>query len=131
MKKKMKLILYFFISLTILFSLNPISYAANSTMGGIITSADDFLNNGDINQTPITDASIRETSNLIYNVLLTIGIIVAIIWGLIIAMQFITGAVEEKAKIKEALVPYIVGCIIIFGAFGIWKLALIVLRPIE
>ena len=32
-------------------------------------------------------------------------------------------SVEEQAKIKELLVPYVAGCIVIFGAFGIWKLA--------
>ena len=32
-----------------------------------------------------------------------------------------TGSIEGKAKIKEALVPYIIGCIVVFGAFFIWK----------
>lgn len=36
-------------------------------------------------------------------------------------MQFITGSIEGKAKIKEALVPYIIGCIVVFGAFFIWR----------
>lgn len=30
---------------------------------------------------------------------------------------------EDKAKVKEALIPYIVGCIVIFGAFTIWSIA--------
>ena len=33
------------------------------------------------------------------------------------------GSVEEQTKAKEALIPYVVGCFVIFGAFGIWKLA--------
>lgn len=133
MKKKMKLIIYIFISLIILFSVSTTTYAADTSMEGIITSADDFLNSGSMSDThtQVNEESIKNTSNLIYNVLLTIGIIVAVIWGLVIAIKFITGAVEEKANIKETLIPYIVGCIIIFGAFSIWKLALIVLRPIE
>ena len=28
---------------------------------------------------------------------------------------------EDKAKVKESLIPYIVGCVIIFSAFIIWK----------
>ncbi len=31
------------------------------------------------------------------------------------------GSVEAKAQIKEKLIPYVVGCAIMFGAFGIWK----------
>ena len=30
--------------------------------------------------------------------------------------------VEEKAKIKESMVPWIIGIFVSFGAFGIWKI---------
>ena len=33
-----------------------------------------------------------------------------------------TDSAAEKAKTKEMLIPYIAGCIVVFGAFGIWKL---------
>ena len=32
------------------------------------------------------------------------------------------GSMEEKAQIKEALIPFVIGCIVAFGAFGIWKI---------
>ena len=32
------------------------------------------------------------------------------------------GSIEEKAQVKEALIPFIIGCIVVFGAFGIWKI---------
>ena len=51
----------------------------------------------------------------------------AVIIGMVIGIQFMTASVEEKAKIKESLVPYVVGCVVVFGAFGIWKLAVTVL----
>ncbi len=53
--------------------------------------------------------------------------VVAVIVGLIIGIRFMTGGIEEKAKIKELLVPYVAGCIVIFGAFGIWSLVVNVL----
>lgn len=40
------------------------------------------------------------------------------------------GSVEQKAKVKDSLLPYIIGCIVIFGAFGIWKLVLTILENI-
>lgn len=43
--------------------------------------------------------------------------------GIIIGIQFLIASAEDKAKVKEALVPYIVGCIVIFGAFTIWSIA--------
>lgn len=130
MKKRFKIILYVFIILLMLLSFNTKVYA-DSTMGDVISSADDFLSQGSQDQTPITDEAVKDTSNLIYNVLLTIGTIVAVIWGIIIALKFITGSVEDKANIKETLIPYVVGCIIIFGAFGIWKLVLTALKPLN
>lgn len=43
--------------------------------------------------------------------------------GTIIGIQFMVASAEDKAKVKEALVPYIIGCIVIFGAFTIWSIA--------
>ena len=43
---------------------------------------------------------------------------------MVIGIQFIVASVDEKAKIKETLVPYIVGVFIIFSAFTVWKIAI-------
>ena len=40
------------------------------------------------------------------------------------------GSIEQKAKVEDSLIPYIVGCVVIFGAFGIWKLVLTILEGI-
>ena len=49
---------------------------------------------------------------------------------MIIGIQFMMALVEEKAKIKEALMPYFVGCMVVFGAFGLWKLAITILSKL-
>ena len=33
------------------------------------------------------------------------------------------GSIEQQVKAKEMLEPYGIGCVVVFGAFGIWKLA--------
>ena len=38
-------------------------------------------------------------------------------------IKFITQSVDDKAKIKESMVPCIVGIIVSFGAFTIWEVA--------
>ncbi len=53
--------------------------------------------------------------------------VVAVIVGLIIGIRFMVSGVDEKAKIKEELMPYVIGCFIIFGAFGIWKIIVSIL----
>ena len=42
--------------------------------------------------------------------------------GAVLGIKIMVATVEEKAKIKELMVPYIVGCIVMFSAFTIWKI---------
>ncbi len=35
---------------------------------------------------------------------------------------------EGKAEVQKALVPYVIGCVVIFGAFAIWKIVVTVLQ---
>ena len=41
-----------------------------------------------------------------------------------LGIKFMLGSVEEKAKVKETLIPFTIGCIIIFGAYIIWRLVM-------
>ena len=66
---------------------------------------------------------LKSTSETIYNILFAIALVLAVGVGLVIGIQFIFGSVEEQAKVKETLVPYIIGVVIIFSAFTIWKIA--------
>lgn len=65
---------------------------------------------------------LNSASSTIYNILLVIGICVAGIMTSILGIKFMLGSIEEKAQVKEALIPFIIGCIVVFGAFGIWKI---------
>ena len=38
-------------------------------------------------------------------------------------LNFITQSIEEKAKVKESMVPWVIGIIVSFGAFTIWEVA--------
>ena len=102
----------------------------SGTLGGIASDADDFLKDGTSQESPINDETLKSGSSTLYNVLLVIGVGVAFIWGIVIGIQFITGTLGEKADMKKALVPYVIGCIIIVGAFGIWKLVINLLQPL-
>ena len=101
----------------------PVSQA--SFWGEIFDAGDNFLNEGkNASSNIIADNSVNTEFNRIYNVLFGIGVALTVIIGAILGIKFMIGTVEEQAKVKEMLMPYIIGCIIIFGAFGIWKLAI-------
>ena len=31
-----------------------------------------------------------------------------------------------QTKVKESMIPFIIGCVVVFGAFGIWKAVVLV-----
>lgn len=94
-------------------------------MSEFVNSGDDFLSIGKnkYNENkPLDEGALQITSGEIYNILFTIGAVLAIGVGLVIGIQFITGSVDEKAKIKETMIPYVIGCLVIFSAFTLWKI---------
>ena len=130
MKKYKKLLINIMVIFIILFNLFiPNSYAG--PLQDIMNRAEGFVNNGENGWNVINNDALKEGSNTLYNVLLVIGIAVAFIWGIVLGIQFVTGSLGEKADVKKNLIVYVIGCIIIFGAFGIWKLLLQLLEPLE
>lgn len=101
----------------------------STSISGIFTKADEFINKGQSNKDGvISDTTVKSMSEILYNALLIIGIVIAVIIGMVIGIKLMTGSIEEKAKVKESLVAYIAGCIVIFGAFTIWRIIVIVLQ---
>ena len=50
--------------------------------------------------------------------------------GAILGIKLMISGIDEKAEVKKLLIPYVVGCIIIFGGFGIWKLVVTILQSV-
>lgn len=96
-----------------------------ATVDDTIKGARDFLDAGSSNQ--VNEVELQNASKLIYNILLAVSIIMAIVIGIFLGIKLMTSSVEEKAKVKETLIAYVVSCVVIFGAFGIWRLAIDVL----
>lgn len=121
-----KKVIYVLLIITLLICSTNIVQAKGSTsttsLKDILQGGQNFIDQGEKGDSPIGDDEIKNLSNTIYNVLLIIGIVIAGIIGMVLGMQFITGSVEQKAKVKDSLIPFVVGCVVIFGAFGIWKL---------
>lgn len=96
---------------------------ADSSLDDIMNNGNSFLNAGSESSTMIDQNDLKSLSNFISGVLLTIAIGVTVITGAIMGLNFITQSIEEKAKVKESMVPWIIGIIVSFGAFTIWEVA--------
>lgn len=118
------------IALIMIFLISNITYAAGTdedkgahSIGEIISEGQDFIKAGDTEKT-IDGTVMQNASSTIYNILLAVGIVTAVIISAILGIKFMTGGIEEQAEVKKSIAPFIVGCCIIFGAFTIWKLVL-------
>lgn len=109
------------------------SSSASTDVDDIIDQGNDFINVGKEGKTrddkkieTLKETTLKRAVKNIYNVLLVIGIAVSVIIAGIMGIQIILGSAEEKAKIEEQMIPYIIGCAVMFGAFAIWKIAMLI-----
>lgn len=96
---------------------------ADGSLDDVMNNGNSFLNAGSKSSTMIDQNDLKSLSNFISGVLLTIAIGVTVITGAIMGLNFITQSIEEKAKVKESMVPWVIGIIVSFGAFTIWEVA--------
>lgn len=96
---------------------------ADGSLDDVMNNGNSFLNAGSESSTMIDQNDLKSLSNFISGVLLTIAIEVTVITGAIMGLNFITQSIEEKAKVKESMIPWVIGIIVSFGAFTIWEVA--------
>lgn len=133
MKKKIyQVITILFIIILLVGSVGSTSSNASSsfTLDTIMENGKNFIDNGK-GEDKFASGSIEDMIKSIYNVLLVMGIIAIVIVGVILSIQFITGSLEEQAKVKEMLVPYIIGSVVILTAFTIWKIVVDILQAVQ
>lgn len=99
---------------------------SSHTLGEIIDEGGKFISSAEGEQ--IKQENLQKMSNTIYNILLVLGIVIAVVVGVVLGIKFITEGVEGQAEVKKALVPYIIGCVVVFGAFIIWKIVVDILQ---
>ena len=99
--------------------------SSSASIDDMIDDADSFINKGTVTY----KTNLSDISNVIYNILLTVGVLISVIIGAIIGVKLmVSSGVDKKAEAKQLLVPYVVGCVVVFGGFGIWKLLVQILQ---
>ena len=101
---------------------------AAQNLDDMISDADSFLEQGKIKEKDTT--ALQQISSILFNIFSVVGAAVALIVGIVIGVKYMTGSIEEKADYKQMLLPYVIGCIVVFGGFGIWKIVITILESI-
>lgn len=65
------------------------------------------------------------------SILAGIGIVIFMSVLGIMAIKWIVAKPEDKAKLKQAFVGYVIAAIVFFGAVGIWNMAIGIMKNIE
>ncbi len=120
MKNKTLKIIFYILIVLLIIMLPNISKASGDSSSGAIEGADAFLN-AQVGS-PINQRDVQNASDIIYNILLGVGIVAAMVMSVVLGIKFMIGSTSEKAQIKQVVPPFVAGCIIVFGAFAIWKL---------
>lgn len=130
MKKLAQTIVKIFL-IILLFQTITIPKSNASFWGDIFSAGDNFLNQGKTSSNNIINGqAVQDEVEKIYNILFAIGVVLTVLAGAILGIKFMAGSIEEQAKIKELLMAYIVGCIVVFGTFTIWKIVITIASQI-
>lgn len=108
-KKTAKIMNIVIIAMAILMLANSLVFAAAATDGYLNITA----------STSTLQGSMSKISGSILGIVQTIGMAVAIIMLVVLAIKYISAAPNDKAEIKKHAVIYIVGAVVLFAASGI------------
>ena len=113
----MKKILKFSLALILIFSILmvllevPSNADYASEMAGLIKK--------DYQDSTNTTGKVNTITGTIITSIRIIGVAIAIVMLLTLAMKYMTAAPGDKADIKKSAIQYVVGALVLFGAVGI------------
>ncbi len=64
----------------------------------------------------IAVTTVTEPAKKIVGIIQLIGVVASVIVLILIGIKYMMGSVEEKAEYKKSLMPYIIGCALVFAA---------------
>lgn len=116
MKKTYKIIAIVLLVLLITITIQNCIYA------GSITDPISDPNAYNPTKTNVETTKLSQIVRTLVSVMTTFGIAAALVSLLIIGIKFMVSSVEERAKYKETMVPYIVGIVMVVAISTIIKL---------
>ena len=65
------------------------------------------------------ESKIQDVGQSIVGAVRILGSFMSVFALIIIGIKYMTGSIEEKAEYKKTLLPYFIGCIMVFGIINI------------
>lgn len=113
MIKKMSLMLLLIFSISFMFNV----YTSYADYGGVMSGL--VADNGIPEKESGASSKVSTALSVIITIVRIVGVCIAIVMLLAVAMKYMTAAAGEKAEIKKSAIQYVVGAVVLFGAVGI------------
>ena len=62
------------------------------------------------------DTKMADVGSTVFTIITNAGIILSVVVLAILGIKYMMGSTEEKAEYKKAMMPYLVGAVLVFGA---------------
>ena len=118
-KTRIKIIIMIILTIITIFSINNKVYA-DTTVSTIFSGGRQFIKQGKSKANVDTTAIAKDIGG-IGQVFLIIGIGTAVGVGMYLGFKYITSGADEKAKIKERLIYYVIAIVLLVAAVGVTK----------
>ena len=112
MRKEIKIVITIILAVLMIFMVENV---VNADTGSIISA---LSNPGDVDGTD----EIVDLGRKVVGVIQVSGAIISIAIMALLGIKYITSSLEEKADVKKAMIPYIVGAILLFSTTTIVNL---------
>lgn len=91
----------------------------------------DDINTGDYTQIYNSDSQgIKSMGEKIVGLVQVIGVSVATIMIVVIAIRYFISSPDQKADVKSKLIPFLIGALLLFGASGILSIVVTAVQEI-
>lgn len=92
--------------------------------------AKEFINRGSEKET-ISQQKVEQDLKPLAQILMGIAVLVLLSVGAILGVKYMISGADERAKIKEKLIWYIVSAVLIFGAVAIFNIVINILNRVS
>ena len=92
--------------------------------------AKEFINRGSKKET-ISQQKVEQDLKPLAQILMGIAVLVLLSVGAILGVKYMISGADERAKIKEKLIWYIVSAVLIFGAVAIFNIVINILNKVS
>ena len=121
-KKVLNVVSIVVLILGFLFVMSPDIYAGMPNMDEIHNQANQFTDTGK-NNAAIKVKDIADIIKPLASILLGIGSVVLVVVTAVMGVKYMAATPDGRAKLKTQLIGIAISAIVLYGAYGIWKIA--------